>query len=190
MILKGTETPDNSETIDIVDDNDVTIGSKRRDEIHSLGLLHREVHVWLFDKEKNVYFQKSPAHKSSAGLFDASVGGHVDKGEDYITAAVRETKEESGLVIPSVDLVLLNKFRGVSEHKKKGTINNFVRSVFIYKKPVTAEDLTADLNETDGGFHKFSYDFLSKLNNEKAKAFHKFVPTDELPRVINFLNKV
>ncbi len=189
MIKESTETRDNSEIIDIVDDNDVIIGLRKRDEVHRLGLLHREVHVWLFDKEKNIYFQKSPAHKSSAGLMDASIGGHLNQGEEYLEAAVRETKEESGLSILESDLILLTKFTGIKKHEKFGRINNFIRSVYVYKHPVSDGELKADPLETDG-FHKFSPDYLSNLSKEDELLFHKFIPTHELPFVLKYLQKI
>jgi isopentenyldiphosphate isomerase len=177
------------EWLDVVDDNDVVIGLGSRYDIHKIGLPHREVHVWLFDESKNLYFQKSPAHKSSAGLYDASIGGHVDKGEDYLTAAIRETKEESGLTLDPVDLVLVNKLRGRVEHKTKGTINDFFRSIYVYKIPVQEKDIKIDPKETDG-LHKFSLDYLLNLSNEESLKFHKLVPTNELPFVLNYVKSM
>lgn len=40
---------------------------------------------------------------------DSSVGGHVDAGEDYLTAAKRETQEEIG--VKDIDLRPLGKYR-------------------------------------------------------------------------------
>lgn len=179
----------NAEHQDVVNEKDFIIGTKSRDEIHHLGLLHREVHVWLFNKEKSIYFQKTASHKSNAGLFDSSIGGHVDVGEEYISAAVRETQEESGLRISSSDLFLLNKFRGVSENKTKGTVNNFIRSVYIYKYPINDNEIKIDPKENDG-FKKFPIDFLSHISEEKKTLFHKFVLTHELPFVFNYLNNL
>ncbi|MCX6747764.1 MAG: NUDIX domain-containing protein, partial [Candidatus Nomurabacteria bacterium] len=81
------------EFLDIVDEDDVVTGSRNRNDVHIFGLLHREVHVWFFDKKNNIFFQKRGVNKSSGGLFDATVGGHVDSEEDYSTAAIREVKE-------------------------------------------------------------------------------------------------
>ncbi len=177
------------EFLDIIDKNDIVIDLKSRDDIHCLGLRHREVHVWLFDKNQNIYFQKSSARKSSAGLFDASIGAHVDKGENYLTAAVRETKEESGMVIKAEDLIFLKKVSGISKYKYLNKINNFIRSIYIYKYPVSKEQLKHDEDETDG-FYKFSIDFLSNMNDKEKAKFHKFVPTNELPYILNYLKNL
>lgn len=179
---------ENQEFIDVVNENDKIIESRSRYDVHHLGLLHREVHVWLFDDDQNIYFQKSPVHKSSAGLFDASIGGHLTSGEDYISTAIRETKEESGLSITASDLVFLTKFAGILEHKTKKTINNFIRSIYIYRNSVTNGEIKGDPKETDG-FHKFSIDYLANLNKKDMLLFHRFVPTHELPYVINYLKK-
>jgi len=175
--------------IDVVNEKDIVVDSKSKDDIHHRGLLHREVHVWLFDENKNIYFQKSAAHKVHAGLLDASVGGHVDHGEDYLTAATRETFEEAGLLVNPADLIFLTKFREKTEHKKKGVINNFFRSVYIYKFPVAKNEIKHDPGESDG--HKiFSPEFLENMSEEDTKLFHKFVPTHELPHVLKYLNNL
>src|SRR4029078_10371505 len=90
---------ENNRLLDIVNENDEIIDAKARKDVHRLGLLHREVHVWIFDEDKNIFFQKRGLHRTSPGLLDASVGGHVNVGEDYIEAAVRETLEEAGVSI-------------------------------------------------------------------------------------------
>lgn len=41
--------------------------------------------------------QKIASHKKWGGLWTYSAAGHVDAGEDYITAAQRELKEELGI---------------------------------------------------------------------------------------------
>ncbi len=184
--MTNSNSPQN--LIDVVSEKDIIVDSKSKDEIHRLGLLHREVHVWLFDKDKNIFFQKSGPQKVHAGLLDASVGGHVDSGEDYLEAAVREAKEETGLSIASADLVLLIKFRSTTENKQKGIINNFWRSVYIYKNPVSDEEIK-DSGENDG-FTKFPLEFLKNLREKDLSLFHRRVPTHELPHVIKYLDSL
>ncbi len=174
-----------TELLDVVNEDDVIIDSKSRNEVHQIGLLHREIHIWLFDKDKNIYFSKTNANKSSAGLLDASIGGHVDKGEEHLVAAIRETEEESGLSINASDLIFLTKFTNTSINNKR--INNFFRSVYIYKYPINDEQIKIDIKENDG-FEKFSFDFLLHMRKEKEIMFHKFIPTHELPLVLKYLN--
>jgi isopentenyldiphosphate isomerase len=57
-----------------------------------------------------LYLQKRDINKDvQPGKWDTSVGGHVDTGEYYRDAAVRELEEELG--IKGVDLKYLYKYR-------------------------------------------------------------------------------
>ena len=88
------------EVFDIVDERDRVIGQRSRAETHRLGLLHRAVHVLVFDDAARVLLQKRSLSKdSNPGLWDTSVGGHLDSGEDYDGAALRETAEELGIAL-------------------------------------------------------------------------------------------
>lgn len=53
--------------------------------------------VFLFNSRGNIILQKIAAHKRWGGLWSYSAAGHVDAGEDYITAAKRELFEEMGI---------------------------------------------------------------------------------------------
>lgn len=60
-------------------------------------LRHRAVHVLVFDREGRLFLQKRSPHKDTApGLWDTSVGGHVQPGEQPEPAARREFREELG----------------------------------------------------------------------------------------------
>ncbi len=81
--------------VDVVDEYDQPTGqTATKEEAHDGKLRHRVVAVYVFDTQGKLYIQ---VHKKSGGLLDHSVGGHVDAGEDYTTAAYREAAEELGL---------------------------------------------------------------------------------------------
>lgn len=89
------------EWFDVVDEADVVTGRATRAEVHARGLLHRAVHVLLFNREGGVWLQKRSHLKDREPLkWDSSAAGHVDSGEDYETAARRELAEELGLDLP------------------------------------------------------------------------------------------
>ena len=68
-----------------------------RHEVHRLGLKHRAVHVLVFNRRDEVFLQKRSMRKDrEAGKWDSSSSGHLDSGEDYDAAAVRELGEELG----------------------------------------------------------------------------------------------
>lgn len=83
---------------DVVNQHDEVIGRARRREVHARGLLHRAIHVLIFNRRGEVFLQKRSLSKDMApGLWDSSCSGHLDAGEDYDQAAVRELGEELGL---------------------------------------------------------------------------------------------
>lgn len=87
-----------SEILDIVDKNDVVIGAATRGDIHARGLMHRSVHVLVFDGEGSVLLQKRSMQKDQcAGMWDTSCAGHVESGDSYQDTAPRELQEELGL---------------------------------------------------------------------------------------------
>jgi isopentenyl-diphosphate delta-isomerase type 1 len=86
------------EFFDVVNERDEPVGRAARREVHARGLLHRAVHVLVDDGEGKIFLQKRSMKKdTSPGRWDSSSSGHVDAGEDYDTAAVRELGEELGL---------------------------------------------------------------------------------------------
>lgn len=84
--------------IAIVNDNDEIIGSAEMGDARKNGQIHRIVRVLFHDGKGNILLQKRhPKAHDSPSKWDFSAAGHVDEGEDYDTAARRETKEELGL---------------------------------------------------------------------------------------------
>jgi 16S rRNA (adenine1518-N6/adenine1519-N6)-dimethyltransferase len=82
----------------VVDPNDCVIGAAPRAEVHANNLLHRAVHVLLFNAAGELFLQKRSAAKDRHPLvWDSSAAGHVDAGEDYDVAAIRELEEELGV---------------------------------------------------------------------------------------------
>jgi isopentenyldiphosphate isomerase len=90
------------EIFDVVNERDEVIGQRARHEVHRLGLMHRAVHVLVFNASGQVFLQKRSMKKDrQPGVWDSSASGHVDAGEDYDTCAVRELREEIGLQVPN-----------------------------------------------------------------------------------------
>jgi len=97
------QSPD--ELFDVVDENDIVLHPLSRSEIHKRHLRHRAVHIfWLNQKGELSLQRRSYAKDNSPGYLSSSCAGHVDSGEKYIEAAVREFREELGITIKSEDL--------------------------------------------------------------------------------------
>jgi isopentenyldiphosphate isomerase len=87
------------EHLEIVNDRGEVTGIAPRSEIHgNPSLLHRVVHVLVFNKQGHLLLQKRAENKDVApGRWDTSVGGHVGIGEDLLVSSKREMTEELGV---------------------------------------------------------------------------------------------
>jgi isopentenyl-diphosphate delta-isomerase len=88
------------EMFDVVNERDEVIDLKPRRVVHREGLLHRAVHLLVFNAEGEVFLQKRSMLKDCfPGTWDSSSSGHLDPGEDYDECVIREAREEIGLVL-------------------------------------------------------------------------------------------
>ncbi len=86
------------EIFDICDADDQVIGQATRSQVHAQGLLHRAVHIWVWRSDGTLLVHLRSPHKDEyPNTFTSSASGHVDHGEDYLTAAQRELREELGM---------------------------------------------------------------------------------------------
>ncbi len=93
----------NNELLAVVDDNDSVIDYQPRPLIHRQHLKHRAVHILVFNRQNQLFLQKRSRTKDlNPELWDTSAAGHVDKGEHYDIAAVRELHEELGIKIEAL----------------------------------------------------------------------------------------
>jgi len=82
----------------IVNDDDQIIGYKDKEQAYKEGLILRSVQIFVYNSKKELFIQKRSKNKSRyPNYFCASVAGHVEPGESYRKAAIRELKEELGL---------------------------------------------------------------------------------------------
>jgi len=89
------------ESFSIVDEYDRVVGSAPRGQVHANNLLHRAVHLLIFNSAGEVFLQLRSRRKDRHSLlWDSSAAGHVNAGEEYDQAAARELKEELGIQIP------------------------------------------------------------------------------------------
>ena len=84
-----------AEIFDVVNEVDQVVGQAPRGEVHERQLRHRAVHIFIFNSAGEIFLQRRSAWKDQApGCWGSSAAGHVDHGEDYRAAAVRELDEE------------------------------------------------------------------------------------------------
>ena len=87
------------ELLDVVNEKGEILNTLPRSEIHgNPSLMHRVVHVLVFNDKAELLLQKRSMSKDVApGRWDTSVGGHVNAGESLEDAVKRETEEELGI---------------------------------------------------------------------------------------------
>jgi len=103
------------EIFDVVNERDEIIGREKRSQIHARGLMHRAVHVLVFNSLGQLFLQRRSMLKDrQPGLWDSSASGHVDCGEEYDACALRELREELNLQ-PSAPLRRLFKLPASAE---------------------------------------------------------------------------
>ena len=86
------------ELFDVVNEADEVTGQATRLEVHTRNLVHRAVHVFVVNRHGELLLQKRSRFKDAhPSVWDSSVAGHLDAGEDYPAAAIRELEEEMGI---------------------------------------------------------------------------------------------
>ena len=92
------------EMVDVVDGDDRVLRQVTRAEMRRENLLHRAVYLLVFDERGDILVHRRTITKDVyPGFFDVTVGGVVDAGEDYATAARRELAEEVGITGAAIE---------------------------------------------------------------------------------------
>jgi isopentenyldiphosphate isomerase len=145
---------------DIVNENDEVIDKAKYSEVYSKKLLHRIVHVFVFNSKGELFIQKrSQRVIEYPGYYTSSASGMVPIGEDYLNTAKKELKEELGM---ESDLDFLFKVR------VKKPYNRFL-AVF---KTIYDGELSISVDEVSGG--KFLS--IKKIKNQMQNKKMKFTP--------------
>ncbi len=137
-----------TEYFDVLDENGYKTGrTKPRDAVHRDGDWHAAVNIFVLNPQNEVLLQRRAPNKDSyPNMWDLSCGGHVTAGEDYQAAAIRELKEELGLVVDPEDLIELGKFK-TSSRPRPDFINNSIEKVYLLRTTRKLEDFTIQEDE-------------------------------------------
>lgn len=109
------------EIFDVCDEHDRVIGQLPRSVVHARKLLHRAVHVFVFNTKGELLLQLRSAEKDEyPRCYTSSASGHLGTGESYAEAAPRELEEELGLA--DCALEWLHKFPAGPETSHEHTV--------------------------------------------------------------------
>lgn len=144
------------EYFDILNPDGTKTGQiKQRELVHRDGDLHAAVHIFIMRKTPagyDVLLQKRSRHKDSfPGRLDTSSAGHLSAGDDFVTGAVRECKEELGLDISPLELQFLFDLRidGETTFYNKPFKNHELVRVYRLLRDVNIQDLTLQQEEIE-----------------------------------------
>lgn len=144
--LKGNlklPTPPNAELVEVVDQQDRPIAVLPLQEVHKQCLRHRSVMVLLYNVQGKVFLQKRSQTKALyPGHWDISATGHVQAGESGEDAALRELREELGIVVDSLQL----------KHRVEAGPGTGWEFVSLYSAGKTNQQPNPSPQELDGGY--------------------------------------
>jgi len=150
------------EYLDAYDEFENYLGKFPRDEVHEKGMWHNTVHCWLYDNNKNVYFQV----RSDADKLYTTSSGHVRAGETLKEAFGREVKEEIGVDVDydKAELIRVNHWQMDSEKNGKKIFDRAFANIHI----LNIGEGNLDFKFLDGEVNG-----IIKLNaNDTLKLFH------------------
>ena len=162
------------EMLEVFDEFNNSLGySVSRDEVHEKNLWHRHVSAWIMNNNGEILLQRrSLTKKKNPGLW-SKTGGHVEYGEDVITAIKREIFEEIGLKVENYGFVKIFKYDGENEKNFAYSYMVFTdlkENEFILQKEevdsvkyYSIEEMISNKNNPDFTFFKWD---LESFNND------------------------
>lgn len=101
----------NDELLDLVNQHDEVIGQEYRSIVYKHKYSNfRVINAFIINDQNKIWIPIRSAHKKLFPLcLDASIGGHVSAGEDYLTAFKRETLEEVNINVNEISYKFLKK---------------------------------------------------------------------------------
>jgi len=132
----ANEMDNSEEQLEVVNQNGEVIGLAPRTEVHgNPSLIHRVVHVLVFNPEGKLLLQKRSLTKDVApGKWDTSVGGHVGIGEALPISARREMEEELGISGCVIEYLYSHIHRGRHETELVSTYRCIYSGNFHFNK--------------------------------------------------------
>ena len=161
----------NMDLLPVVDETGKVVDKITREEAHQgTKRLHPVVHLHII-KQGAIYLQKRREDKDiQPGKWDTAVGGHIDYGEDVMTALHREAFEE--LAIKDFEARFIIRYLWSSKEEREMIFSFFTRD---------AKNITPNILEiSDARFWKFE---------EIEQAIGEGIFTPNFEAEYSFLNK-
>lgn len=156
------------EYFDVLDENGNKTGeTKLRNEVHRDGDWHKAVHIWIINDKGDILLQRRCATKDSIpNMLDISCAGHLVAGDDSLTGAIRELKEELNIEIKPSDLQLIKTIKRSSKYTST-FINNEFDDLYILRTTKKIEDMKYQEEEISEIFFVPYKEFKNMVNNRQ-----------------------
>ena len=125
--------------LDVIDERDEVIGKASKQDIYKRLLSHRIVHIFIFNDKEEMALQLRSNNVPFCPLhWCTAAAGHVQSGESYEQAAMREMKEEIGTTTKIEFLhkdiyVYGNQYDNDNENNKIGLRNGLKKMIATFR---------------------------------------------------------
>lgn len=172
--------------IDIVNERGDLLGVKLPVRIaNEKGLWHHGCHVVITTPSGKMLVEKRAKKMIFApGRLDISMGGYVDAGEMPMEAAVRELKEELGLVVSPKDLKLIEVGKASTYRPSYKTTSRVIGHVYHLKLKEENPKLDIQKKEVDEVF------FLTKRQIQQLVKRRSLKPFGRLSYAQNYYERI
>ncbi|MCM8827557.1 MAG: glycogen/starch synthase, partial [Candidatus Omnitrophica bacterium] len=161
------------EYFELIDKDGRNLGKiKPRKLVHYDGDWHRDVRVLIVNQNNQVLVQRRSENKDiEPGCFAESVGGHLNLGENYYAAVLREIKEETGIEPKRERLFEIGSFAD-KVFGKNHAVNRSIYKLYVY---VLLEDQTAQIQANiSDGISSLEFKDIDSIRTEIFKDPSKF----------------
>lgn len=157
-----------SKFFDVLDENGNKIGkTKLRSEVHRDGDWHKAVHIWIINDNGEILLQRRCATKdSNPNMLDVSCAGHLSAGDDSLSGAVRELKEELNIDARPSELKFMKTIKRSSKYTDT-FVNNEFDDLYILKTDRKIEDMEFQKEEISEIFYVSYKDFKRMVEDRQ-----------------------
>lgn len=136
------------EMVDVRDENGIETGQVLlKSEVHRKELWHGAAFVWIYNSNGEVLVQfRSASKKIFSNVWDVSVAGHMSAGDTPKIAAIREVKEEIGIIINDDELMPIGECKDEILFPN-GKLHKEYDWIFLLKKELNVFNLLLQASE-------------------------------------------
>ena len=156
------------EYLDILDEKGNKTGEVApRKEVHSKGLWHKGVHIWIINSKRELLVQRRSKNKDVyPNKLYISVAGHPVSGEDEIESIKREFEEEIGVELDTKKLEYLFTLSQEVIENNGNFLDNQFYDVYLIEMDLDINTLKLQAEEVSEVKNIYYKDFEKMIENK------------------------